>query len=65
MTPEQFTCWLQGYSEIANSLPNETERKIIQDHLKLVFDKQTPDRAYADTRLGQSVACASSAKGIC
>jgi hypothetical protein len=65
MTPEQFTYWLQGYSEIANSLPNETEWKIIQDHLKLVFDKQTPDRTYTNAELGQSVACTSSTKGIC
>jgi len=46
MTAEQFTYWLQGFMEMANpeSL-DTTQTQIIKDHLKLVFDKQTPDRA--------------------
>lgn len=45
MNTEQFAYWLQGYSEITNGrLPDADEWKIIQDHLKLVFDKKTPDR---------------------
>jgi len=45
MTSEQFTYWLQGYFEIANT--SELDRKqveIIKDHLNLVFSKVTPDR---------------------
>jgi hypothetical protein len=42
MTPEQFTYWLQGYSEIAASQPSPEQWKIIQDHLQLVFKKETP-----------------------
>lgn len=44
MTPEQFVYWLQGFFEISNpeSL-NVTQTQIIQDHLKLVFKKETPD----------------------
>jgi len=46
MTAEQFTYWLQGFMELTsmNHLePNQFQ--IIKDHLKLVFDKQTPDRS--------------------
>lgn len=42
MTPEQFTYWLQGFSEISDKTPTENEWKIIQDHLALVFNKITP-----------------------
>lgn len=45
MNTEQFAYWLQGYSEISGGkIPSENEWKIIQDHLKLVFVKKTPDR---------------------
>ena len=44
MTAEQFAYWLQGYSEVCGKRPNKDEWQIIQDHLKLVFDKQTPLR---------------------
>jgi hypothetical protein len=45
MTAEQFVYWLQGYIEI-NDPVNITSREtqIIKDHLKLVFEKQTPNR---------------------
>jgi hypothetical protein len=45
MTSEQFVYWLQGFLEIAEPKGlTSKQRQIIQDHLKLVFDKQTPDR---------------------
>jgi hypothetical protein len=45
MTAEQFTYWLQGFMEINNpEILGVRETQIIKDHLKLVFDKQTPDR---------------------
>jgi len=45
MTPEQFCYWLQGFNEIRDSEKvglTEKEWDIIKDHLKIVFDKQTP-----------------------
>jgi hypothetical protein len=46
MTAEQFTYWLQGFMEVANPTTlDATQTQIIKDHLALVFDKQTPDRA--------------------
>lgn len=44
MTPENFVYWLQGYSEIDGKCPTEEEWLVIQDHLALVFSKQTPYR---------------------
>jgi len=43
-TPESFCYWLQGFSEIHGKKPTEKQWLIIQDHLKLVFNKVTPDR---------------------
>jgi hypothetical protein len=46
MTTEQFTYWLQGFMEVATPATlDATQTQIIKDHLALVFDKQTPDRA--------------------
>ena len=46
MTPERFTDWLQGFVEIQQSESiTDTQWLIIKDHLKLVFDKKTPDRS--------------------
>lgn len=47
MSPESFTYWLQGFVEISesNAVPNEKQWLMIKDHLKLVFDKKTPDRS--------------------
>ena len=43
MKPEQCAYWLQGFFELSNATQlNEQETMIIKDHLKLVFDKQTP-----------------------
>ncbi len=45
MTPEQFCYWLQGYFEISGFEDiNLKASRVIRDHLKQVFDKQTPDR---------------------
>jgi hypothetical protein len=45
MTTEQFVYWLQGFMEMADPKElNKTQTQQIKDHLKLVFDKQTPDR---------------------
>lgn len=44
MTSEQFTYWLQGFMEICDpEILDERQTQIIKDHLKLVFDKQTPE----------------------
>ena len=43
MTAEQFTYWLQGFMEMADPKElNTTQTQQIKDHLKLVFDKKTP-----------------------
>jgi hypothetical protein len=45
MNSETFTYWLQGFVEIQQSESiTDTQWLIIKDHLKLVFDKKTPDR---------------------
>jgi hypothetical protein len=45
MTAEQFTYWLQGFMEIEDPQTlTKQQTQVIKDHLKLVFDKQTPDR---------------------
>lgn len=43
MTSEQFVYWLQGFAEIHNPRTlSEEQWEVIKNHLKLVFDKQTP-----------------------
>ncbi len=42
MTPEQFTYWLQGFAELNSAPPSPAQWKSIQDHLKTVFHKVTP-----------------------
>lgn len=45
MNESTFVYWLQGFVEIANTdTISEKPWQIIKDHLKLVFDKKTPDR---------------------
>jgi hypothetical protein len=48
MNSESFTYWLQGFVELSESdaVPNEKQWLMIKDHLKLVFDKKTPDRVF-------------------
>lgn len=49
MTPENFCYWLQGWLEIETAgmtkvpMMTDTKVKVIQDHLKLVFEKRTPE----------------------
>lgn len=47
MTAQEFTYWLQGFSEINGATPTQAQWKIIQDHLQLVFKKVTPKYDYA------------------
>ncbi len=51
MTPEQFCYWLQGKLEGRNpeDIAIVEEIKMIQDHLKTVFDKKTPPYVPAPT----------------
>lgn len=48
MTPEQFTYWLQGFSEIHGNPPTKEQWKTIQDHLKTVFHKVTPNYPFVN-----------------
>lgn len=46
MTPEQFCYWLEGHFELSENEGQLTPEQVqvIQDHLQLVFEKQTPVR---------------------
>ncbi|WYV99065.1 hypothetical protein NoPa_00065 [Pseudomonas phage vB_PpuM-NoPa] len=49
MTPENFCYWLQGYFEIVKHIDHreglsKEAVQVIEDHLKEVFDKRTPNR---------------------
>lgn len=45
-TPQDFCLWLQGFVELQNTdSVSDNQWLIIKDHLKLVFDKVTPDRS--------------------
>ncbi len=45
MTPENFCYWLQGHLEIGGVKKLTAEEvQVIQDHLNLVFKKETPVR---------------------
>jgi hypothetical protein len=46
MTPENFCYWLQGYFEISRAtgqplVVTDKEIKVIEEHLQLVFKKET------------------------
>ena len=43
MTPENFCYWLQGYTELNGDPPTPEQWQSIKEHLKLVFDKITPE----------------------
>ena len=50
MNSRDFCFWLQGYFELVetnNSKLTKSQIQVIQDHLKLVFKKETPDRSIA------------------
>ena len=47
MNSESFTYWLQGFVELSDTdTISEKQWLMIKDHLKLVFDKKTPDRTF-------------------
>ncbi len=44
MTPENFCYWLQGWVELQDPKNiNELQIQEVKNHLKLVFDKVTPN----------------------
>lgn len=46
MTPDRFCDWLQGFVELTETDSiSDKQWLVIKDHLKLVFDKKTPDRS--------------------
>lgn len=46
MNSTDFTYWLQGFVELTETETiSEKQWLVIKDHLKLVFDKKTPDRS--------------------
>lgn len=46
MNEQTFCFWLQGFVELQDSdTISEKQWLVIKDHLKLVFDKKTPDRS--------------------
>lgn len=53
MTAENFAYWLQGYFELSASKDglDAEQVKVIEDHLKLVFEKITPDRKVGQRQL--------------
>ena len=54
MTPEQFVYWLQGFMEMADPKElNKTQTTQIKDHLKLVFDKKTPEVSLPSIQHGE------------
>ncbi len=42
MDAQQFTYWLQGFSELNDGPPTEAQWQSIRDHLAIVFTKVTP-----------------------
>jgi hypothetical protein len=54
MTPEQFVYWLQGFMEMADPKElNKTQTTQIKDHLKLGFDKKTPEVSLPSIQHGE------------
>lgn len=55
MNPEQFAYWLQGFLEMSETKTiSEKQVQIIKDHLNLVFEKKTPNRADLLKRIPKS-----------
>ena len=45
MTAEQFAYWLNGFIEMnPNAMITNTQWETLKDHLKTVFNKETPNR---------------------
>ena len=56
MSPEQFAYWLKGFTELNNgAMPSEAQWRSINDHLKTVFNKVTPDRFFGTTSIGTPI----------
>lgn len=52
MTPENFVYWLQGYLEITNQKElDESQVKVIQEHLNLVLCKITHESVSSEKSL--------------
>lgn len=41
MTPEQFCYWFQGFAELSDVVPNQTQWDMMRAHINTVFDKKT------------------------
>lgn len=53
MNERDFCYWLQGYLEISGNKELSVDQvTIVQDHLKLVFTKQTPTYSYQEGTAG-------------
>jgi len=48
MQPMDFCYWLQGFAEMTDAVPTETQWQQIKDHLNEVFHKRTPQRGWTD-----------------
>jgi hypothetical protein len=47
MTPNDFCFWLNGYLEMSGAESiDKAQTDILKDHLKLVFEKKTPNYSY-------------------
>jgi len=56
MNTTEFVYWLQGMFELTDTKTlNENQVKIIKEHLKLVFEKKTPDISPVETKKESSV----------
>lgn len=56
MKAQDFCYWLQGFVEMnPSAMLTLTQWQIVKDHLKLVFEKETPDRQPDSRRLPISV----------
>ncbi len=54
MTPENFVYWLQGYFELKRANGEDISDpffRTIEDHLRLVFENETPDRTKSNEDL--------------